>query len=243
MSDDWQYLPKYQQIIRTLRHRITEGVYQVGDKLPSESELIKEFGASRPTVVRALNDMQTGGELERVHGRGSFVKTVRAAEEPDRSLPGLAVLDRHDTAETVKVIEVGRRATPAPIAELLGLAVGAPAYLRRYVGVFEQIPSELVSLWIPLDLAKQMGLDVNGPLTVPVRELLASANDERLVRIDERLSARSATEQEASALELAAYEPVLAVLGVVRDATGRGVLAIDLALPGTLHELTDSFPL
>ncbi|MEV5570706.1 GntR family transcriptional regulator [Spirillospora sp. NPDC052269] len=243
MSDDWQYLPKYQQIIETLRRRIAEGVYQVGDKLPSETELLKEFGTSRPTVVRALNNMQLGGEVERVHGRGSFVKEPRTLANPDRSLPGLAVLDRHETAETVKMIEVGRRPIPAPVAELLGLAAGAPAFLRRYVGVYDQIPSELVSLWLPLDIAKAAGLEVDGPLTVPVRRLLASAHDERLVRIDERLSARPATEQETDALDLGAHEPILAVLGVLRDTTGRGVLAVDLALPGTLHELTDSFPL
>ncbi|WP_051468250.1 GntR family transcriptional regulator [Actinomadura oligospora] len=243
MSDDWQYLPKYQQIIQSLQRRITDGTYQVGDKLPSESQLMKEFATSRPTVVRALNDMQLRGEVERVHGRGTFVKALPASDDLDRSRPGLAVLDRHETTETVKVLEIGRRPAPAPVAELLGLAEGAPAFLRRYVGTYDQIPSELVSLWLPADVARAAGLEVNGPLTVPVRELLTSAHDERLVRIDERLSARRATEQEVNALELGADEPILAISGVIRDASGRGVLVVDLALPGSLHELTDSFPL
>ncbi|MCP2337191.1 GntR family transcriptional regulator [Actinomadura rupiterrae] len=240
MSDDWQYLPKYQQIMQVLRGRIADGTYRVGDKLPSESQLIKEFGTSRPTVTRALNDMQLRGEVERVHGRGTFVKAV-VSTDPDPNRPGLAVLDRHETAETVKVVEVGRRPAPPEIAELLGLSADAPAFLRRYVSIYDQIPSELVSLWLPLDIARATGLEVAGPLTVPARELLSSAHDERLVRIDERLSARRATEQETEILELDAHEPVLAVLGVIRDASGRGVLAVDLALPGTLHELTDTF--
>lgn len=242
MSDDAAYAPKYVRIMETLRRRIKDGTYPVGEPIPSETMLGREFGASRPTVVRALNEMQLLGELQREHGRGTFVKAAASSGAPQNSRPGLAVLDRQETPASVRVLEVGRCPAPNAVAMLLGLAESAPVHLRRYVGLYDSIPSELVSLWAPLDVARSTGLDQEGPLTVPVRQLLARSKD-RLTRVDERLQARRPTGDERQALDLAEGEPVLAVLGSVVDSTGRTVLVVEVALPGSLHVLEDSYGL
>lgn len=243
MSESSAYAPKYVQIIETLRRRIADGTYRVDEPLPSESKLIREFGASRPTVVRALNEMQLLGEVERLHGRGTFVKAAPSSPVPERRRPGLAVLDRQETSASVKVVEVGRQAAPNTVAGLLGLADSAPAFLRRYVGFHDDIASELVSLWAPLDVARSAGLDHDGPLTVPVRQLLTAGTGQRLTRVDERLSARRPTDAEVELLKLGSEESVLSMQGAVWDATGRTVLVVDVALPGSLHELEDSYAL
>ncbi|CNF22217.1 transcriptional regulator [Mycobacterium tuberculosis] len=243
MSESSAYAPKYVQIIETLRRRIADGTYPVDEPLPSESKLIREFGASRPTVVRALNEMQLLGEVERLHGRGTFVKAVPSSAATEHSRPGLAVLDRQETVTSVRVVEVGRHAAPNTVAGLLGLADSAPAYLRRYVGFYDDIASELVSVWAPLDVARSAGLDHDGPLTVPVRQLVTAGTGQRLTRLDERLSARRPTDAEVELLKLGSGEPVLSVRGSVVDATGRTVLVVDVALPGSLHELEDSYAL
>ncbi|MFG1997913.1 GntR family transcriptional regulator [Spirillospora sp. NPDC048911] len=233
----------YVQIMEALRERIAAGQYtQTGGKLPSESALIKEFGTSRPTVVRALNELETLGEVVREHGKGTFVRE-QPASTVERERPGLAVLDRQETSETVKILHVGRQGAPPAVAALLMVAESAPVHLRRYVGLYDSIASELVSLWTPLGLVGAAGLDQPGPLTVPVRRLITAAAEQRLARVDERLSARQTTRQEAEALELDAGEPVLAVTSSVVDASGRVVLVVEVLLPGTLHELTDSYPL
>ncbi|GAA0568762.1 GntR family transcriptional regulator [Actinomadura livida] len=243
MSDDAVYAPKYVRIMEALRRRIKDGTYPVGEPIPSEAMLGREFGASRPTVVRALNEMQLLGELQREHGRGTFVKAPPSSRASDSSRPGLAVLDRQETSASVRVLEVDRRPAPNSVAMLLGLAESAPVHLRRYVGLYESIASELVSLWAPLDVARAAGLDQEGPLAVPVRELLTAGTKERLTRVDERLRARRPTDQERESLSLAEGEPVLSVLGSVVDSSGRAVLVVDLVLPGSLHVLEDSFPL
>lgn len=243
MADSSAYAPKYVQIMETLRRRIADGTYPTDEPLPSESKLIREFGASRPTVVRALNEMQLLGEVERLHGRGTFVKASPPSPASERSRPGLAVLDRQETAVSVKVVEVDRQAAPHTVAGLLGLADSAPAHLRRYLGFHDDIASELVSVWAPLDVARSAGLDHDGPLTVPVRQLVTAGTGQRLVRVDERLSARRPTDDEVELLKLGSGEPVLSVQGTVVDATGRAVLVVDVVLPGTLHELEDSYVL
>jgi hypothetical protein len=49
-----------------------------GDRLPSEAELERRFGASRITVGRAVRDLQIAGVVERRAGSGTFVKAPSA---------------------------------------------------------------------------------------------------------------------------------------------------------------------
>jgi DNA-binding LacI/PurR family transcriptional regulator len=67
---------KYRRIFETLRDAITSGDYRVGQRLPSESELVRAYGTSRVTVNRALRELQLGGYIERRVGSGSFVRPL-----------------------------------------------------------------------------------------------------------------------------------------------------------------------
>lgn len=71
--------PKYGVIRQTLTDGIVTGQYTPGDRLPSESQLVKTFGASRPTVNRALRELQLAGLIERRAGSGSYVRADAAA--------------------------------------------------------------------------------------------------------------------------------------------------------------------
>lgn len=72
-------IPKYQQVYRTLQREIEAGRWKRGDRLPSEAELVRTFGASRITVGRAVRDLQRAGLVERRAGSGTYVKAVQAA--------------------------------------------------------------------------------------------------------------------------------------------------------------------
>jgi DNA-binding LacI/PurR family transcriptional regulator len=70
--------PKYQIIRESLSDEIASGKYQPGQRLPSESELVKTFAASRPTVIKALRELQLSGIIERRAGSGSYVRADAA---------------------------------------------------------------------------------------------------------------------------------------------------------------------
>lgn len=63
--------PKYVAVRSALLHRIREAT--PGDRLPTEPELCAEFGVSRITVRRAVEDLIGEGLLVRQQGRGTFV--------------------------------------------------------------------------------------------------------------------------------------------------------------------------
>jgi LacI family transcriptional regulator len=65
---------KHQQIFEYVRDRIISGEYGVGDRLPSDGQLVKLFSTSRPTVAKAMHDLEAEGYLERRIGAGSFVR-------------------------------------------------------------------------------------------------------------------------------------------------------------------------
>jgi GntR family transcriptional regulator, arabinose operon transcriptional repressor len=72
--------PKHQQIATQLRDAILKGSYAEGARLPSETELVERHGVSRPTVGRALRDLQREGLVERRVGSGTFVRRRAAAK-------------------------------------------------------------------------------------------------------------------------------------------------------------------
>src|SRR6266498_327210 len=72
-------LSKHERIRQTLIEAIASGEYEAGQRLPSELELVKTFGASRPTVNRALRELQLSGVIERRAGSGSYVRADAVA--------------------------------------------------------------------------------------------------------------------------------------------------------------------
>ncbi|MEA2630692.1 MAG: hypothetical protein QOE66_911 [Chloroflexota bacterium] len=66
--------PKHRQISRQLLTEIAAGKYAPSGRLPSEAQLVERFHVSRPTVGRALRDLQDQGLIERRVGSGSFVR-------------------------------------------------------------------------------------------------------------------------------------------------------------------------
>lgn len=64
---------KRQQIFEAVRDRIRSGALRPGDRVPSDAELVREFGVSRPTVAKALQELQSYGLVQRKVGAGTYV--------------------------------------------------------------------------------------------------------------------------------------------------------------------------
>ena len=83
---------KHRQVFENILADIESGRLKEGERLPSEMELVKKFATSRPTVARALRDLQNLGLVERKVGSGTY---VRKSQKPADSwrfgllIPGL----------------------------------------------------------------------------------------------------------------------------------------------------------
>lgn len=63
--------------IQSLRRRLSEETWSAGDRLPSEPALAKELGVSRVSVRAALAQLESEGLVDRRHGSGTYVNSVR----------------------------------------------------------------------------------------------------------------------------------------------------------------------
>lgn len=67
--------PRYQRVADALRERIAAGALPRGAPLPSEAQLIAEYGVSRTTARAAVAALAAEGLITTLHGRGSFVRS------------------------------------------------------------------------------------------------------------------------------------------------------------------------
>jgi DNA-binding LacI/PurR family transcriptional regulator len=114
-------VPRYRQVYGALERGIRTGRWKGGDRLPSEAQLVRDFGASRITVGRAVRDLQLAGLVERHAGSGTFVRTARG---PAAHSFGLLIPDLGET-EIFEPICQGMMASP--LAEGHALVWGSVA--------------------------------------------------------------------------------------------------------------------
>jgi DNA-binding GntR family transcriptional regulator len=234
--------PKYAQVIAELQRRIESGEYPPGSLLPSEHQLSAEFAIARPTVVRALRVLRQEGWIDTQQGKGSFVRGRPALARAGTMRRGQGELDRDESREHGELVSAGEAAAPPRIAALLDLPEGAQVMRRTRLVRHDDEASELVTWWLPPSLAAETGLDGQDTVRGSIRSLLARINDIRIDHVIEQVTARRATNDEARLLRVSRSSPILALYISARDASGHPALAIDLAMPGDMHELEDAYP-
>jgi DNA-binding LacI/PurR family transcriptional regulator len=84
-------ISKHRKISARLEIEIATGRYAAGARLPSELQLVKQYGVSRPTVARALRDLEAQGLIERRAGSGTYVKSSHEQRSNPTRVLGLLV--------------------------------------------------------------------------------------------------------------------------------------------------------
>jgi GntR family transcriptional regulator of arabinose operon len=79
ISSPRESTPKYQRVFDALRREILSGKYRPGEKLPSEADLVKRFGASRITIGRAVRELRGEDLIDRRAGSGTYVRSAKSS--------------------------------------------------------------------------------------------------------------------------------------------------------------------
>ncbi|MEU1231444.1 GntR family transcriptional regulator [Streptomyces sp. NPDC005828] len=211
-----------------LRAQISTGRIKAGERLPSEAQLAARYTVSTPTLQNALALLQAEGLVEKVHGKGNFVRhpVRRITYVGGGRTPANAAL--RVSIRTTKLRARGHVATllrvPAgsPLAEFLCLSHDATS------------PHSLARVYIPRDLA---------PADTPIESswpegaaTLLTNPRPPLAEVQENVCARLPTPLEATTLRISSTLAVLAITRVAADTTGRVIEAALLVLPGDRAE-------
>ncbi|MFJ3854786.1 GntR family transcriptional regulator [Streptomyces sp. NPDC090085] len=212
-----------------LRHQISTGHFKAGERLPSEAQLATRYTVSTPTLRSALALLQSEGLVEKVHGSGNFVR------RPLHRITYLGGVAEPATWATFSSpLRVTTRTTNieahSHLPTLLNVPPRSPLTEVLRITHEGKMPHSLACIYAPRDLAP-----ADSPTATPSPEQIeVSSADHRppLAEVQERLSARLPTQEEAATLRISTSLAVLSLTRVATDATGRVVEAALLVLPG-----------
>ncbi len=75
-------IPLYYQLKEALINKLSRERYKVGDRIPTEAELVEEYDVSRTTVRQALNELVDEGIITRHRGIGSILVKPPVEDRP-----------------------------------------------------------------------------------------------------------------------------------------------------------------
>ena len=138
---------RYAVLAQALRQRVHRGEWVPGVALPSEQSLAQDNGVALGTMRRALQVLVDEGLIERVHGRGTFVR---------EGLSGAGMLrffrfgSEHGTVPSSAILSIKRAVAPADVLRELGQAAASQVLQLLRLRSIDGAPCLLETIWLPL---------------------------------------------------------------------------------------------
>jgi GntR family transcriptional regulator len=218
---DWLGEAKAKQVYLILRDRILSGALSLGAKLPTENDLADRYAVSRVTVRRALGELARERLIERRRSAGTRVIYRRAPGPVTADISGvLANIADMGRRTAVKLLSFDYVPATGTVGEALG--VGPNELLQRSIRVrsIDRVPFSYLTTHVPESVAltfTQQELSAR-----PLLELLERAGV-KVEHARQRISAGLATPDVADALDVRAGSPLIELVRVVSDQSGRAV--------------------
>ncbi|OEC34598.1 GntR family transcriptional regulator, histidine utilization repressor [Pseudomonas cuatrocienegasensis] len=150
--------PRYKAIEAFLLERIQGGVFPVNHQIPPEEQLARDFGVSRMTANKAIQNLVQKGYLVRQAGHGTFV-TDRKAESSLHEVMNIAseVRERGHVYGN-RVLRCEAVAADDEVALRLGVRLGTEVFHSVLVHLQDGLPIQLEDRfvnprWVPHYLA------------------------------------------------------------------------------------------
>ena len=145
--------PFYEKVKQEISEKIASGIWQPHDRIPSEAELVAQYGFSRMTINRALRELAADGVLLRIQGLGTFVaegKNHTSVFEVRNIADEIRERGHVHAAQTVVKDEL--KATPE-LADELGIELGSPVFHSLVIHLENDIPVQLEDRYVNPALA------------------------------------------------------------------------------------------
>jgi GntR family histidine utilization transcriptional repressor len=228
----------FERVKRYLKAGLAEGLWPEGSRMPSEAELVAQFGVSRMTVNRALRELQTQGLVQRVQGVGTFAAAL------NRVSSTLTIRDLHEEIESggrhhKAVVHLKRRErASAALASQLGLAVGSTVFRTLIVHHANDLALQCEDRYVNPACAPGY-LEADLTQITPTHYLFQHT---RLSRAQYSIEAAVPAAREAALLNISPDAPCLIVTRRTfsRDAV---ITLARLVHPGTRYQLNGEFVL
>ncbi|EJL74106.1 histidine utilization repressor [Variovorax sp. CF313] len=195
----------HEQIKAYVTQGILDGTWPPGQRLPSELELVAQFGVSRMTVNKALRELANAGRIVRVAGVGTFV----AEEKPQSTLLQIASIASEIRARghdhQWRCLSRERVAAAPDVAVWLSMLPGQSIFHMRSVHFENEVPIQLEDRYVNPKMVPDF-LDQDFSNTTPGEYLLSSVQADLVEHV---VDAVMPTTEQARILEMKTTEPCL----------------------------------
>ncbi|MGH8209446.1 MAG: histidine utilization repressor [Steroidobacteraceae bacterium] len=227
---------RYLQVKHFVLARISSGTLAVGDRVPSENELVRELDVARMTVNRALRELAADGVLVRLAGVGTFVAEQRAQAHP---------LEVRDIADEIrargheylaKVVSHGSLSASRELAGRCGVAPGAKLDHTLLIHFEGGVPLQVEDRYVnPTVVPGYLQNDFS--VTTPHEYLMQAAP---LQRAEHTVRAMMPNHRIRRMLKLDAGDACLLIMRRTWS-LGRLATVAELFHPGSRYELSGAF--
>jgi DNA-binding GntR family transcriptional regulator len=224
--------PHYQRVADELMKFIGTGKYSVGDNLPTEMELCRQYRVSRHTVREALRRVRDAGLISRRRRVGTEVVARRPPANYRQPTNSISDLLAYAEETQLSVLQTKRIRCDAALAELLDTRVGTPWLRVRSLRAFpgESRPICMTTAYVD---ARLPGIEGHlKRLTGPISAMLEREYDLKIARIEQSIQAVRLDKTEAHLLRASPRSPALRAMRRYYDARGRLVELSNAVHPG-----------
>jgi GntR family transcriptional regulator len=114
-------IPRYFQIFQDIYNKIEEGIYNNGDKLPSETELCDYYKVSRGTIREALKSLMQHGLIVSERGRGTFITTNKIAQDVNQLMGFTEVMKKSGKSASGRIVEINIKKPNSVVKKIMKL--------------------------------------------------------------------------------------------------------------------------
>ncbi|HEV2580056.1 MAG TPA: GntR family transcriptional regulator [Ktedonobacteraceae bacterium] len=218
-------VPLYHQLKQVLREQIERGDYRPGDRLPSEPELIRQYGISRITVRQALDELEAEGLIVRRHGKGTYVAERRIEHELVRLTDFMEDMQQASQHPSSRVLAFVHEPASPPIASALHLKEKTEVVRVDRLRLADERPMACDTTWLPLRFGTLLvGIDLTQET---IYHLLETRYAIPVVSGTFSITATTATNHQADLLEMPAGDALLLIQRISYTTGGEPVYVQD----------------
>jgi len=227
-------IPSYQRVAETLRARVREGVYRIGEKIPAASQLEKSFQVSNITIRKALKQLAQEGLISGRRGVGTIVLDRPGTELVDIRITG-NFADWLDTASAKDfifeqhILGIDEPRCPPRIQEVLDVKADSKIWRMRRIRVMDEAPMSYHINFGRMNLGKVIvAEDLEGPRNFA--DQLRTRYPEPLAHLEQHVEAIAANLDIAELLKVDFGAPIFFVENVYRTQSGSAAAVSHLYL-------------
>lgn len=210
--------PLYVQARNILLARIENEEYKINEKIPSESELCKEFAISRMTVRSVLTELVRDGKLYRIQGKGTFVAEPKITAESISYVGIREQLEKQGYNVSTVVIGFQIINCPSAVAKVMQLEADDQVYYIQRIRNVDGVPLSLHKSYIPVSMCP--GLANNDFCNDQLCMILSEKYGLYHTSVSETLESISSSEEDATLLKIRKGYPLIRLCDAISNRNG-----------------------